>query len=157
MLLRQPQTTISHSFSPPSKSPQAAQFSWYQDAAPVISNGVSGVNVSPGVCLASPPLAGVVDYTKNAGATPPTVVWPPGAAEKMVCYSWGWTPEVSPAPKVAALGGPAAKTTKWYTLGRLSHEVSGERVTGAPINVMLPRARSRGRHVCVCRGGGSYT
>ena len=100
---------------------QAAQWSYYQDASPT----VNGVNYSPGLTLASPPVAGVIDVIVNSpSSSPPTLVWPPGAQEKFVCYAYGWTPEVSPSPKLAALGGPASKNTKWYTLGRFSHEVS---------------------------------
>ena len=99
---------------------QAAQWSYYQDIWPI----VNAINFSPGLNLASPPVAGVIDVVPNGGNNPPTITWPPGAEAKFHCYAYGWTPEASPVPKLAAVGGPAAKVTKWYTLGRLSHEVS---------------------------------
>lgn len=99
---------------------QLAQWSLYQNL--FFSDG--GVNYSPGQNLASPPLAGVVQFTPSANANiPPTVVYPPGASV-FNCYSYGWTPAVDPTPKAAAIGGPNAKVTKWLTLGRISHEVS---------------------------------
>lgn len=101
---------------------QVAQWSYYQNLFYTSNNNV---NYSPGTNLASPPSAGVVQVTPGpTSSIPPTVVWPPGALEMYKCYSFGWTPTVDPDPKSAKLGGPNAKATKYYTLGRLSHEVS---------------------------------
>lgn len=85
----------------------------------------NNVDYSPGINLASPPVAGVIQVTPNANRfIPPAVTYPPGALDRYTCYAFGWSPSVDPTPKAALVGGPPAKTTKWYTLGRLSHEVS---------------------------------